>query len=49
MAEVYTALATREKQSGFYVDEKRKEVPANKAVYDKAAAQKLYDLSQRLV
>ena len=46
MAKVYTELATGSKRSGFYYDEKMREVKANKFAYNKEAQQKLWDLSE---
>lgn len=49
MAKVYTELATGSKRSGFYYDEKMREVKVNKFAYNKEAQQKLWALSEGLV
>ncbi len=47
MAAVYTALATEEKRSGFYYDEKLRAVRCNKNAYDEAAQEKLWLLCEQ--
>ncbi|MDL2293675.1 SDR family NAD(P)-dependent oxidoreductase [Ruminococcaceae bacterium OttesenSCG-928-D13] len=44
MAKVYTALAAGERPSGFYYDEKMREVLCNKSAYDKDAQERLWML-----
>ncbi|MDL2318642.1 SDR family NAD(P)-dependent oxidoreductase [Eubacteriales bacterium OttesenSCG-928-A19] len=44
MAKIYTLLATGERQSGFYFDERLREVHCNKSAYDKDAQAQLRKL-----
>lgn len=48
MACAYTALATEGKRTGFYFDEKLREVRCNKNAYDKAAQERLWLLCRNL-
>lgn len=48
MALTYTALATEEKRSGFYFDEKLREVRCNKNAYDKAEQERLWQLCRNM-
>ncbi len=48
MARVYTALSAGEKATGFYFDEKQREVHCNKGAYDKQAQEKLWNLCESL-
>lgn len=48
MACTYTALATEGKRTGFYFDEKLREVRCNKNAYDKAAQERLWLLCRNL-
>lgn len=48
MAAVYTALATGEKRSGFYYDERLREVHCNKMAYNEAMQEKLVALCERI-
>ncbi len=49
MAKVYSTLATTNRRDGLYFDEAIREVKANQSVYDKAAREKLWILSEALV
>lgn len=49
MANVYTQLATGQRQKGFYFDEKMREVTANNNAYDKVAQERLWSLSEKLI